>query len=477
MSGFLAVAVPIGRERVRWAVLFASAAALTGLVILALLLGVDEPSYGLALALPLVAVFAIAMFTVPVQVIPAALVAVLALVPTRLIPGSGPFNVLPPLALLMGVWVLRRVLLGQRGPRTAIAGPPARLGPRLAVYATSLVLAGWFAVSAVDAGGGETEVGWSLAFVLSALVPLLVFDAREEMTHVRTVLLVVGAIAGANILVEMVLGMSPLYGLFGSARTFEFSVYRAQGAFSHPLFAGAFLAIPALLGIGTWLTSGRRWPLVCGALAAAGVLATVSRGSIAAIGVGVAVAVVVAPFFVGWRHITRWFVLIALSGVGALVVLNFGPLVERSSSIESQLSAGVRERAIQVALDASAYSGWLGTGPGTSGQTGRLFDSIVIENSLLQLLMSIGIPGLVLFLLFAGTLVWCAWARGDLGVGLAVIGYIVAISGFNSLDAVRNMHIVIGFLVLLAVHDSTDPLPRPSPASTAPTRSRALLSA
>ena len=105
----------------------------------------------------------------------------------------------------------------------------------------------------------------------------------------------------------------------------------------------------------------------------------------------------------------------------------------------------------------------MGTGPGTSGQTARLLDSIIIENSMLQLLISVGIPGLLLFVAFLGSLVWCAWARGDLGVGLAVIGYAIAITGFNSLDAVRNMHILIGFLALLAVHESIAPA-KPAPS-------------
>lgn len=469
VAGYLTARGSDVRAQFRFWGVFALAVAFTGAVIVAMLRVVEEPTLGVALAMPLLAVMAIGMLAVPVHMLPSIALAVIALVPTRLLPATGPFNALPPLAILMLIWVLRRLVLDHRGPRTNVLPSVRGLGPRLAVYATAIMLAVWLLLSTVRAGAGDTSVGWTIAFVGSALAPLLVFDAREEVALLRKVLLIVGAIVGANIFIEMLLGFSPVYGLIaalaGGGRTFEFSVYRASGAFSHPLFAGAFLTIPAVVGIGTWLTTGRRWTLVCGLFAAVGVLGTVSRGSLGALGASVGIAVLIAPFFLGWKNIKRWFVLLGLTVAGGIAVLNFGPLLERSDSIESQLSATVRDRAVAVALDAAAYGGWFGTGPGTSGQTGRLFDSIIIENSLLQLLISIGIPGLVLFLAFIGSLVWAAWARGDLGVGLAVIAYIISITGFNSIDAVRNMHLLIGILGLLAIHDS-DAFAEPSSPKT-----------
>lgn len=458
--------------------LFALGVAFTGAVTVGLLRVVEEPSLGVALAIPLLAALGVAMLAIPVQMLPSIVLAVIALVPTRLVPSSGPFNALPPLAIVMGIWVLRRLVLDHKGPRAGQLPSLTKIGPRLAVYATAIMLVTWLLLSAALAGGGETTVGWTLAFTVSALLPLVVFDAREEVALLRNVLLVVGAIVGASIFIEMLLGTSPIYGLLalvaGGEQTFGFAVYRARGGFSHPLFAGAFLTIPALVGIGTWLTTGRRGALVCGLLSAIGVLGTVSRGSLLAVGIASGVAVLVAPFFLGWKNIKRWFALVGLAIVGGIGVLNFGPLVDRADSIESQLSAGVRDRAVTVALDAAAYSGWFGTGPGTSGQTGRLFDSIIIENSLLQLLISIGIPGVLLFLAFIASLIWVAWARGDLGVGLAIIAYVVAITGFNSLDAVRNMHVLIGILALLAVH-SSDALAKPALPNTSLAAPRSVL--
>ena len=91
-------------------------------------------------------------------------------------------------------------------------------------------------------------------------------------------------------------------------------------------------------------------------------------------------------------------------------------------------------------------------------------DTIVIENSMLQLLMSIGLPGLLLFVLFIGAIIWAAWQRRNLPVILGIIAYVVSISSFNSLDAVRSMHVVLGFLVIMAINA---PLTKKSPAPDA----------
>lgn len=456
-SGILTVPRHDWRAILRFWAIFIVAVGFAGASTAAILRLLDQPEVWVAAVIPFLAVLALGMFAVPVHMLPAITVAILAIFPTRLIPSGGPFNALPPLAMILAVWVFRRVILDQHRPGVVRFGPVTKVGPRLAVYTVAILLAAWLFLTALIAGGGETEIGWTIAFVVSALLPLLVFDAREEAALLRPVLIVVGALVGANIFVEMLLGVSPVYGIvdivLGASREFEFSVYRARGAFSHPLFAGAFLTIPAALAIGGWITTGKKWMLLCGAFAGLGILGTVSRGSIAAIAIAVGIAVVVAPFFLGWRHITRWFALLGLTAAGGIAVLNFGPLLDRADSIESRLSADVRDRALTVAIDAARYAGWFGTGPGTSGETGRLFDSIVIENSLLQLLISVGVPGLLLFLGFMGCLVLSAWSHRDLGAGMAIIAYVVAITGFNSLDAVRSMHVLIGLLAILAIHD------------------------
>ncbi|MCI9857100.1 O-antigen ligase family protein [Microbacterium proteolyticum] len=410
---------------------------------------IDEPSLAIAALIPAGVVFAVALFVMPVHWLPALTMVILALFPTRFIPAQGPFNALPALAIVLGIWVLRRTLIPD-GRATLPLERPVALTARYAVYATGALLVVWLISSVLLNGSTDTSVGWSIAFSASVFVPLLVIDARREAQLLRKTLLVVGALSGLYILGESVLRFSPLYGV--ATGDLVFSVYRARGAFSHPLFAAAFLTVPALLGLGTWLTQGRRWPLVAGLISAAGVMATVSRGPLAAVAIAVGFAILVSPIFIGWSNLTRWVQLLVVTIVGSIGALNFGPLVERGDSIESRISADVRDRAVDVALRSADYSGFIGTGPGTSGETSRLFDTIIIENSILQLLISIGVPGLLLFLAFIAALGWRAAVTGNLGTALAIIAYVVAISGFNTIDAVRSMHIIIGMLALLAVH-------------------------
>ncbi|MFF0910552.1 O-antigen ligase family protein [Microbacterium enclense] len=462
-SSYLVARPPARVAGRTWALLAGAAVVVigaTGAAIRAL----DQPGPEIVVLIPALAVVAVAVFLVPVHWLPSVVVAVLALFPTRFIPSDGPFNALPPLAILLGVWVVRRLLWPQDRGRLP-QERSAALVARYAVYATAIALTAWLLLSVALTGVQESSLGWTVSFVASVFVPLLVLDARREVALLRKTLLVVGALAGAYVVGEMVLGFSPLYGT--ASGDLLFSVYRARGAFSHPLFAAAFLTIPAALGLGTWLTEGRRWPLVAAAISAAGVMATVSRGPLAALGIAVAFAVLLSPLFIGWAHLRRWVQLLAVAAIGAVAVLNFGPLAERADSIESRISAEVRDRAVDVSIRAADFSGWIGTGPGTSGQTSRLFDTIIIENSLLQLLISIGIPGLLLFVLFVAALALRTTLTGALGPLLALIAYVVAIAGFNTLDAVRSMHVVVGVLALLCVHGGTrtrDPL---SPAAVA----------
>lgn len=424
---------------------------------------IDEPSLAIAALIPALAVFVIALFTVPVHWLPSLAMAILALFPTRYIPAEGPFNAVPPLAIIMGVWVVRR-LLAPEGRGTLPVEKRSALAARYAVSATGLLFAVWLVCSISLNGWDETSIGWSVAFVTSVLVPLLVVDARREARLLRETLLVVGALSGLYILGESILRFSPLYGT--ASGDLVFSVYRARGAFSHPLFAAAFLTVPALLGLGTWLTQGRRWPLIAGLIAAAGVMGTVSRGPLAAVAVAVGLGILISPFFIGWSHAKRWMQLVVVAAVGGVGAMNFGPLVQRADSIESRISADVRDRAVDVAFRASDLSGWIGTGPGTSGETSRLFDTIIIENSMLQLLISVGIPGLLFFVAFAVALAWRATVTGNLGALLALVAYLVAITGFNTLDAVRSMHIIIGVLALLTVHGGERAVTPSAPAAT-----------
>ncbi|PWJ48644.1 O-antigen ligase [Quadrisphaera granulorum] len=404
----------------------------------------------------------VALFSVPVHWLPGIALVTFVVIPMQLLPSQGAGNVLRPALVILYVWLLRRLLAT---PLRALADPANPADPHpirsafgwyLMTSVSAVLLAVWTWTAIGWSPIPTTSTSWTASFLLSAFLPLLVLDAREEARVLRSCFLWAGAAAGAYAMLEQAVRSSPLfdavYAALGAAVGAPWAVYRAEVSFGHPLFAGAFLTVPAVLGIVGWLQGGRRRELVLGAIAAVGVVMTVSRGSLLAVGAGlVAGAAALALVMPGVRKERLLavvpFGIIAVLGLGA-----FGPLSQREDSVESGLSADVRFRALDVALRSAEQTGWLGGGPATSGVLGRQFSQIVIENSILQLLMSLGVPGLLLFVLVVGSACIVALQRGDAAAAAVVVAYVVAIAGFNALDAVRGMHVMMGFLLLLALH-------------------------
>lgn len=459
----------------RIAVLIAGAAAIGVVVAVAVrTTGAVDPA--VAIAVPLLLIAAASLFFVPVHVLPAIALAGFSLVPMRLVPSDGPFNAVPPMTIILAIWVFRRVVLGQRAAIVDPVGDRDALGPRYIAYVAAILLLVWALISTAMSGWSETSVGWTASFAIGALSVLLVFDARAEARVLLSTWIVLGGVLGAYAVVELVLQASPLfdavYAVVGGASDNPWSVYRAEASFSHPLFAATYFTVAAALGIGSWLSSSRVRDLVFGCLAAVGVAATVSRGAILAAAIAIVVIGLAGLLLLGRRAGNRIAALIGIAVVGAIALLNFQPLAERQDSIESTLSAGARDLGFDVAMRAAAYSDWLGTGPGTSGITGRIFDEVVIENSALQILISMGIPGLLLFAALLGALVVCAARHRNVAAIGAIVGFSIVISSFNAIDAVRSMHLLLGLLVILAVHAPTPWVPRILRGASATARPR-----
>lgn len=410
---------------------------------------------GVALAVAVVAVAVV--LTVPVHVLPAMALLVFAFFPMQLVPGEGVANVSRPVQLVLYVWVLRRWWRRDREEGDSPFLVRTRFGGRLVALLLGVLLVAWLVVTSARSLTPSTSTAWSAGFIISTFVPLLVLDARREAVALRAALLWSGGILGAYCVLEQLVRSSPVfdavYAAAGASVSSPWAVYRSEASFGHPLFAGAFLTVPAALGISAWVLGSRTRDLVLGSLSAVGVVMTVSRGSILAVGVGllftVLAALVLAPRS-SPRRVTALVVICAV-GLGGLTL--FAPLTERAESTESQLSGDVRTQAISVALRVAGQANWLGTGPATSGVSGRTVSDIVIENSLLQLLISVGIPGLLLFLLLFGAASLEALRRRDIAPAAAIVAYLTAITGFNSIDAVRPMHVVLGLLLLLALND------------------------
>ncbi len=412
-------------------------------------------------AIPLIAFLFVgvtALFLIPVTWLPAAAIVLFAVIPDQLTPGDGVFSALPMITAVVVIWVLRRVVLRQGHD----ASPSVRLtAPRAYAVLAAVFFLIWTVFTTVMSDTLAFSISWIISITLGAFLVMLVPNAHTEARLLREAWIITGFAVGIYAGIEIALGRSPLfdpiYSAFGDPVNQHWSVYRAVASFGHPIAAGAYLAPAAVLGIVRWLETGRMRYLVFGGGAAIGVVATVTRGSIAALAIGLLAAVLGILLFGVQRSVWRLGLFTVGGALAAFVVLRYSPLAERTASSESAGSTVAREIGFETALKASEFTGWLGSGAGTSGITGRLFNPIVIESSVLQLMISVGIPGLALFLLVVGALLVNSLRGRDVASAAAILTFIIAISNFNAIDAVRSLHLLIGLLFLLGLFPEAPP--------------------
>ncbi|MGY1749257.1 O-antigen ligase family protein [Modestobacter sp. SYSU DS0511] len=314
----------------------------------------------------------------------------------------------------------------------------------------------WTVVNAILHSSGLFGFGWIISFTMAVSLPLIVSGASSEAKALRTAWLWTAAALGAYAMLELALGFNlvfgTLYDAVGIDTSQHWSVYRAEASFGHPLFAGLFLAVGAALGIVTWLESGKPSHLLSGVIAAGGVVSTLSRGSLAAMIIGIAAGAAFVAASRGHRRLGRYLILGAAAAAASFLVGTVDAFNERSNSVEASRSADARGTALDVAIQAAGSTNYLGSGPATSGETARQFGSVVIENSYLQVLISLGLPGLLLLAAMISGVLWAAVRAANYAGAAALVTVVVALAGFNALDAVRSTHLLLGLVLLLAVH-------------------------
>lgn len=430
-----------------------------------------------------------ALFLVPVHFLPATALAVFALVPPRVLPQDGLFGALPLTTIILVVWAGRRLVLGHgseaTGERMSRSSAALRLRARATEHTpfrTSAITFGagfllWSVFSLVRSSDTGTSTGWLISFTAGALVPLVVPNLRREARALERTWLVLGLCLGAYATVEAAIRFNPvwgtLYSVLGLSDSQVWAVYRANASFGHPLFAALFFAVACSIAVGSWLTTRSRWTLAAAVFSGLGLVSTVSRGAMLALAVSLGVAYILALAIRGVKRWSRFVGAAVLAVVGVIGVFQFDAFTARNDSAEAQLSSGARDLGLWVTLRATELTGGLGSGPGTSGITGRLFDDVVIENSLLQLIISVGFPGLVLFVGLLTSLFLHALSRRAVGIAAGILAYAITISAFNAIDALRPMHLLLGCLIILALGTPSLAIDPPPDDARRPKRDRA----
>ncbi|MBS3180071.1 MULTISPECIES: O-antigen ligase family protein [unclassified Pseudoclavibacter] len=424
----------------KWALVPVAVVVTVGLTLGVLGLG-DGAYLGIGAILALAA-----LIIIPKHLLPSLALVLWVLVPRRLFEDVGPLALVFPVCVVMLIWGIREALSKEK--------TRSRLPAKTAIATIFVLALLWFLVSTVIGQKWGDSLSWVIAFAALALLPTLFADVRAT-NAARATMLVLVAITGAYALVEYLLGANliydPIYALLGQPEVQNWSVYRSHSTFGHPLYASFFLAAGFALALGTALERPRFWPFAVAAIAGIGVVTTVSRGGLAAVAASAVVVILLVVFRSDRVSGVVKFLTIAATAVGMFVALQSDAFSERSSSSEAGSSADARTWIFELAYQSANDTYWLGSGPATSADTVRALNSyqILVENGYLQILISAGLPALILFLAILGVSAVQA-IRAQRYAGLSVlVAFSTAIFGFNGLESNASIFLVLGFGLML----------------------------
>lgn len=410
------------------------------------------------------------LLTVPVHTLPTIALCVMVLLPGRLLDAMG-FPISTPGAIVLGIWALRRA-----GTKRTGFG----IRPPISLSVPVLLFLLWSALHTLASSAPSLSLNWTLTFTLAVALPLLVRGTYEDITVLRasfpwiataaaTLAIVQGA-AQANFLYD------PLYSALGLESVQHWEVYRADASFAHPLTAALFFSVGLAFCAGRWIETRRRTFALAAALQASALVLTVSRGAYIAAAASV-LFVVLAGVFAGRRFSRGRSLVIALGfGVFAVVALQSELFVQRTLSEEASSSTEARNALVQISLEAAASTNWVGGGVAASTVVAAPFNflGLPIESAYLQLLLGVGVPGLVLFFwLLLALLIRAVRVRNIAAAG-GLVAFAVSVGGYASMDTNMPVLVLFGLLSVLCwtdlrggPHNSADAFERARRASEA----------
>lgn len=393
----------------------------------------------------------------------------LCVVPPGVFPEEFPRSVTPA-SVLVGIWVWR-TMLQQRVFHRVRTAPRSDVMNRAAIgVMASFVL--WCLLQTVFSVDVKVSVGWVTGMIVTIAAPVLL-ASRREARLVRQTWAVISVPLSLYVIAESMLESNVFFGsLPGVGDPQHWSVYRATAGFGHPLAAGTFFAVAFALLVGEAARRqgrNRVMALVSALLVVDALLCTVARGSlvaglIALIVMAVAAAILErrrlrgflrrSPVGNGRRAVTFGIATAAVGALGlALLVDRLGVLVERTTSAESAGSNSARVEGMDIALDGARASNWIGVGPGASQRAVDEFNTtdVPVENSYLQLVLSVGLPGALLFCVLIVLAATAALRRRDWGALGAVTALGLSIGTYNMVDARLGYHFLIGATLVIAL--------------------------
>jgi polysaccharide biosynthesis protein PslJ len=387
------------------------------------------------------------LLAVPIRWLPSAVLLAFALLPVTVLPGNRITASFSPVLVATAVWTIR-----------CHNQPQLRPWPRTVCIFLSL----WLAASTLASIAWEASALWAMNFlVLVIAVCWLASKTRPDaMRLLERTWMATAAILGALAVFEHQLGHNPIPYLANHYTLTQqyWSVYRVTTTLGTPLVNGTFFAAAAAIA---WARMVIRPSLFTAASflgAGAGLVFSYTRSALLGAGVAFLVLTIVRLSRRGGDFGLKFVaaVVIALSCIGGYTAIQV-----RAQSAEANSSATLRGQAVRAAAIIAADHHYIGSGPGTSHRAQLATGTAVpfysqrsgIENSYLQIFVSIGVPGVAaVCLLIAVTIGSGLRQRAYTGVG-ALIAVAVSAGGYSMAESAVPALALIGLAMLLCVDD------------------------
>jgi hypothetical protein len=398
----------------------------------------------------------VVLILLPLHILPTIGFSTFVLFPATYLPIPTHNGALTPVLFIMLVF----------GARAIRERRPICVQPSTVVLMVTLL---WIVAAAIISVRRSTSLVWVVNFAVLVAVPALFLPGwPEARDRVRSTWITFAGILGIYALIEFAISANPLFdSLYRASQTplvQAWDVYRVTTTLGHPLVNGTFLSIGCVLGSGSLLRRDRGWPIIATMFAGAGAFLTFSRGAVLALAVGVSI-VLAAVVIATKTRVNRRAAIVIAAAIMMGGVFGGNLLAERASGQEAANSTATRLETFEAGeVLVHEYLPW-GAGPGLADNLKRELSvgdpRRGIESSWLQLLISIGIPGVavigLLILVAAGQVL-----RVQPEICGGLIAYAIAISTYNLIEAnIPALHL-LGVLLALSVKRSKSLVSPPS---------------
>lgn len=319
-----------------------------------------------------------------------------------------------------------------------------------------------YCVWQIPFGGSDNnsrKLIWIFLLLFVVLMPSLIAADPRIVRPLVTMFVVCGAVISVIGMIEYASKHSVLADFYAASPNRlvqKWGDYRIFTIVGHPLVNATILSTVGTASIAAYLKWNARMALLVVALSGTAMIYTQSRTGIAALVVGVVLAMLGSARGRPSGRLLGSIVLISLSAIVFFQIEN--PLLQRNSSLEGRGSSELRLAYLDVLPDLMNAASLWGTGPGLSDSAlrkiGGYAASFPIESSLVQWMVSFGILGFLLFASAVTVILITSMRKGAFIFPSMFAAYTVSACGFNLFEAFPSLIALPGILLASCIAEA-----------------------